>query len=189
MNRRDALSRVALLMGGAVIGAEFFLSGCKNEKAAGTLGLTATDISLLDEIGEAIIPTTNTPGAKAVQIGKFMEMMVTDCYDARDQKVFVDGLKTFHQKTGELLKKDFISATPEERKKFIQALNDEQVNIEKTKKESEPSHYFRMMKELTCLGYFSSEIGATKQLRYVETPGKYDGSFPYKKGDRAFATS
>jgi len=33
MNRRDAISRVALIMGGTVIGAEFFISGCKPNSA------------------------------------------------------------------------------------------------------------------------------------------------------------
>jgi hypothetical protein len=44
-----------------------------------------------------------------------------------------------------------------------------------------------MMKELTMLGYFTSEIGCTQARRYVETPGHYDGNLPYKKGDKAFA--
>jgi hypothetical protein len=44
-----------------------------------------------------------------------------------------------------------------------------------------------MMKELTMLGYFTSEIGCTKARRYVESPGKYEGCIPYKKGDKAFA--
>ena len=58
-----------------------------------------------------------------------------------------------------------------------------------TKKVEEPPHYFRMMKELTLLGFFTSEIGSTKALRYVETPGSFDGDVPYKKGDRAWANS
>ncbi len=43
------------------------------------------------------------------------------------------------------------------------------------------------MKQRTMLGYFTSEIGCTKARRYVESPGKYDGCVPYKKGDKAFA--
>jgi len=46
-----------------------------------------------------------------------------------------------------------------------------------------------MMKELTIWGYFSSEPGATKALRYIAVPGHYDGCIPYKKGDKAWATS
>ena len=43
-------------------------------------------------------------------------------------------------------------------------------------------HYFRMMKELALLGYFSSEIGCTKAVRYIEVPGAYHGDVPYTKG-------
>jgi hypothetical protein len=58
--------------------------------------------------------------------------------------------------------------------------------IAKNKKE-DPSHYFRMMKDLTLLGYFTSEIGCTQARRYVETPGKFEGCVPYTKGDKAWA--
>jgi hypothetical protein len=50
-----------------------------------------------------------------------------------------------------------------------------------------PHYYFQMMKELTLLGYFTSEIGCTEARRYVERPGSYNGDLPYKKGDKAFA--
>jgi hypothetical protein len=50
-----------------------------------------------------------------------------------------------------------------------------------------PVHYFRMMKELTLLGYFTSEIGYTKAMRYVESPGRFDPCVPYKAGEPAWA--
>ena len=51
----------------------------------------------------------------------------------------------------------------------------------------EPPHYFRMMKELALLGYFTSEIGYTKAMRYVESPGRFDPCAPYAPGERAWA--
>jgi hypothetical protein len=51
-----------------------------------------------------------------------------------------------------------------------------------------PTKYFRMMKELALLGYFTSEVGATQALRYVESPGRYDPCVPYKAGDRDWAS-
>jgi len=66
-------------------------------------------------------------------------------------------------------------------------LDAEQKDYMKNKKPEDPSHYFRMMKELTMLGYFTSEIGCKDARRYIETPGHYDGNLPYKKGDKAFA--
>ena len=82
MNRREALSSVALLLGGTIVGAEAFLSGCTNsEKNIGAAGLNFSpdDISFLDEVGETIIPTTSSPGAKAAKIGDFMKTIVNDC--------------------------------------------------------------------------------------------------------------
>ena len=50
-----------------------------------------------------------------------------------------------------------------------------------------PTHYFRMMKELALLGYFTSEIGYTKAMRYVESPGRFDPCVPYAAGETAWA--
>jgi hypothetical protein len=50
-----------------------------------------------------------------------------------------------------------------------------------------PAHYFRMMKELALLGYFTSEIGCTQAQRYAETPGRYDPCLPYKAGEKSWA--
>jgi hypothetical protein len=50
-----------------------------------------------------------------------------------------------------------------------------------------PTHYFRMMKELALLGYFTSEIGCTQAQRYIEAPGRYDPCVPYTPGEKAWA--
>ena len=51
----------------------------------------------------------------------------------------------------------------------------------------EPAHYFRMMKELALLGFFTSKIGCTEALRYVEAPGRFDPCLPYSPGETAWA--
>jgi glucoside 3-dehydrogenase (cytochrome c) hitch-hiker subunit len=51
----------------------------------------------------------------------------------------------------------------------------------------QPAHYFRMMKELALLGYFTSKIGCTEALRYVEAPGRFDACIPYTPGQPAWA--
>jgi hypothetical protein len=51
-----------------------------------------------------------------------------------------------------------------------------------------PTHYFRMMKELALLGYFTSEIGCTQAMRYVEVPGRFDPCLPYVAGEPAWAS-
>jgi hypothetical protein len=71
---------------------------------------------------------------------------------------------------------------------LLTALDKEQKAYQDKKAKDDPSHYFRMMKELTLLGYFTSKEGATMALRYKAVPGRYDGNVPYKKGDKAWAT-
>jgi hypothetical protein len=52
----------------------------------------------------------------------------------------------------------------------------------------EPAHYFRMMKELALLGFFTSKLGCTEALRYVEAPGRFDPCLPYSPGEPAWAS-
>ena len=218
MNRREALSRVGILLGGTVIGAEVFLSGCKST-ATKAAGFSPEVVALLDEIGETIIPTTpDSPGAKAAQIGNFMKTIVTDCYRENEQKAFNEGIDKFNEACKAKYSKAFTELSAGEKTEFLTALDKEAKEFTKTdvyKKEKEafdkqqddwvkaeeekknfgavkvkqsyPPHYFSMMKQLTLWGYFTSKPGATQALRYVETPGKFDGAYPYKKGDKAWA--
>jgi hypothetical protein len=190
MNRRDALSRVALLLGGTVIGAEFFLSGCNtsDKKIGQSVDFTADDIAFLDEVAETIIPATDTPGAKAAKVGTFMTVMVKDCYDEKQQKVFLEGMRKLNESSSQKFNgSGFMKLTPEQRKELLTGLDKEQKDYAKNKKKEDDPHYFTLMKQLTLLGYFTSEPGATQALRYVPVPGRFDACIPYKKGDKAWA--
>lgn len=225
MNRRDAVSRVALLLGATVIGADFFLSGCKlsnkEDKKGNPLDFSKDDIAYLDEIAETIIPTTDSPGAKAAKTGEFMTVMVRDSYDEKQQKSFLEGMKKIEASSEKKFNKGYMQLSAEQRtellkewdadmkqqmsgekesreiKKEIAALKKDSANadtakirsleakLEEVKAEGGP-HFFMLMKQLTMLGYFTSEIGMTKAMRYDPVPGKYIGDYPYKKGDKAF---
>lgn len=190
MNRRDALSRVALLLGGTVIGAEFFLKGCTSAdtKIGQSIDFTPDDIAWLDEVAETIIPATDTPGAKAAKVGTFMTVMVKDCYDEKNQKIFLEGMTKLNEASKKKYNGDgFMKITPEQRKELLNELDKEQKEYVKNKKKDDDAHYFTQMKQLTLLGYFTSKPGATEALRYVAVPGKYESCIPYKKGDKAWA--
>jgi Gluconate 2-dehydrogenase subunit 3 len=186
MNRRDAIRRIALLMGGTMVGAEIFLRGQTLTGKNDTAGFTAADRALLDEIGETIIPATDIPGAKAVNIGAFMAMMVTDCYNDREQAIFQDGLGQIDEACRAKYGKSFLDSTPAQRTELANELDAVQRTYQEIKARRDPPHYFRMMKELTILGYFTSETGCTKAVRFIEVPGSYNGDVPYQKGDKAW---
>lgn len=182
MNRKEAVQYISLLLGGVVVGANGFLSGCKTP---GRQLFSEEDIAYLDEIAEVILPETKTPGARAVQAGKFMAIMVTDCYDEKEQAIFQAGMKRVNDHSENKFGKSYLAITPAQRHDLLVQADEEQKQYMKNKKDGEPVHYFRMMKELTLLGYFTSKPGCTQAKRYMPTPGKYIGCVPYKKGEKA----
>lgn len=177
LSRREALARLGVLLGGALIGGDTWLRGGTVPGKNPGLAFSSDDIALLDEIGETIIPTTDTPGAKAAGIGAFIAMMVTDCYDHAQHTAFKAGLDR-------LRREGFLQATPAERTARLNTLNAELNQSRTLKKAAQPDTFFKMAKQLTILGYFTSEIGATQLLDFNEVPGRLDGNVPYKKGDR-----
>ncbi|MDB4889395.1 MAG: gluconate 2-dehydrogenase subunit 3 family protein [Gemmatimonadetes bacterium] len=187
MNRREAVARMIAITGTMAIGGELFLSGCRAPDAEKrTVAFSSADIALMGEIAETIIPTTDTPGAKAAGVGPFMAMMSHDCYDDASFGSLRGGLTKIDAASRKHHGKSFMDSSPAERTALLNELDAEQRTHTQNRAAGEPYHYFRLMKELTLIGYFSSEIGCTKALRYVETPGSYDGNAPYKKGDKAW---
>lgn len=187
MNRRDAIERVALLVGGTVIGGQLFIAGCKSApKSVNTL-FNTDQVAFLNEVGETILPTTQTPGAKAADVGSFMAIMVLDCYTPEDQKTFIAGLTKINNESNKMFGKKFLDCDAKDRTALLTALDKSQKQESKLPKPGKQYQYFSMIKQMTLLGYFTSEVGCTKALRYVPVPGHFDGNLPYKKGDKAWA--
>jgi hypothetical protein len=190
MNRRDALSRVGLILGGTIVGSEAFLSGCtkRSESEVAGLDFSTDTIALLDEVGETILPATaSSPGAKEAKIGEFMKVIVTDCYEDKDQKIFFEGIGKLNESSEKKYSRSFIKLEAPEKHDLLVEVDKEAKEYNENKKKEDPNHYFSLMKQLTLWGYFTSEPGSTKALRYVPIPGRYEGCIPYKKGDKAFA--
>jgi hypothetical protein len=205
MERRELLKMIAVLTGTAVVGGEFFLTGCTNTDTAG-LNFSTSNIALLDEVAETIIPATSTPGAKDAKVGEFMKVIVTDCYPKASQDAFMKGITELQDACKKMHNKSFMDCDVAQRKQFLLSLEEEAKPFNKAVDEKDkprreelkakdkeydfvasPKHYYTMMKQLTLWGYFSSKEGATKALRHNPVPGKYDGAFPYKKGDKAWS--
>ncbi|HET7249582.1 MAG TPA: gluconate 2-dehydrogenase subunit 3 family protein [Gemmatimonadales bacterium] len=193
MDRREAIRRVSALLGGiALVSETALLEACSGERSAARTGATTfspNDVAFLDEVADTILPETSTPGAKAAQCGAFMALMVTDTYQDRDQQVFKNGLQQLDTACRQMHKTGFMTATPAQRLALLEQVDKEQkAYMDSRAPNSEtPSHYFRMMKELALLGYFTSEIGYTKAMRYIEVPGRYDPCLPYKPGETSWA--
>ncbi|MCB0658683.1 MAG: gluconate 2-dehydrogenase subunit 3 family protein [Saprospiraceae bacterium] len=182
MDRRALLKSIAIITGASVVGGDLLLLGCKSTTDNNGL-FSPGDVTLMDEIAETILPETDIPGAKAAGVGAIMAVMVKDCYSVDQQMAFVDGLKELDAASTKALGKSYLEATADERQEFLIRVDQDA----KAAMQEGSSHYFTMIKQLALFGYFTSEIGATQALRYVQVPGRYEGCIPYTRGEKAWA--
>lgn len=176
MNRREAVKTTGVLLSGILI-TSAGLAACKGEKRnLGAGVLSAEDQALVEEIADTLLPTTaNSPGAKAAGVGPVINLLLTDCREPTEQRRVVDGLKEFRNTVGD----HFASMSQTNRENWLRRIDaDARTN---------PEHYLNLIRELSLQAYFSSEIGATKALRYVMTPGKWVGCVPLEAGQKAWA--
>jgi len=184
MNRREALTATAALMGPAIVGSQAFLSGCSRSETR-VEGFNDDVLALLDEVGETILPATaSSPGAKASKIGGFMKIIVTDCYSPAEQKTFFEGISVIQEAAKKKYNIPFIKLTDSQ--KFDTMLFFDQEAQKVSDRKEDQVHFFTMVNQLTVWGFFSSEPGATQALRYVPIPGRYEGCIPYREGDGAW---
>jgi hypothetical protein len=193
MNRREALKRVAFLLGGAISAplVKAALSGYQLPPERGfgprytPRTLSAQQDELVATIAELIIPATDTPGAKAARVNEFIDLMLTEWYPPKDRDRFLAGLDEleaqFRQKHG----KRFPEGTPEQQTEFLAALDREAVAARRAKVKDLP--FFAMMKELALVGYYTSTIGMTEELQFQPATDKYEGCIPLDRVGRAWA--
>jgi hypothetical protein len=188
VTRREAIRRVSVLFGGvALIGQSAWLAGCATGARAPGALFSDADVTLLGEIADTILPDTKTPGAKAAGVGPFIAVMVRDTYDPRERRLFVEGLETLERESLAQNGGGFMASSPAQRVALLERLDRESIEYMRQPGAGDRPHYFRMIKELTLLGYFTSEIGYTQAMRYVETPGRFDPCVTYTAGDKAWA--
>lgn len=177
ITRRDALQRLAALLGGTLSAplVAGVLNGCRPERGAWSpQTLTSHQNELVTHLSEMIIPATDTPGAEAAQVNRFVDLMLTDWYPADAVTHFRDGLDAVDPRAREAYGAPFLDCSTDEQTDLLTALARE------AEQASEREHppFFSMMKELTMVGYYTSEIGRNQELAYRIVPGRHDGCVP-----------
>jgi hypothetical protein len=172
MNRREVIKNVALLLGGTfsaptLMAMDSWENTAKTHINGAAFSLTEIQQKIVAEIAEMIIPKTTTqgevsPGAKDVGVPAFIETMLKDCYKAPEHQSFMEGLATME-------KLKFMELNTDEKRGVLKLLEQEtKQNTSKT------TPFWRLIKELTLLGYFTSEAGVKASFEYVQVPGKLE---------------
>ena len=188
LNRRELLQRVAGLMGGAISAPAVLgvLNGCSAKPSASwqPLFLSKEEGAMVEDVAELILPRTATPGARDVGVPAFIDVILKDAYPAEDQARFISGLKDFDAEAQRAHGKPFLELQTAQRMSLLQQAHDAAAAAEKEQADNEvpaaerKRPFVLMMKELTLLGFFSSQAGATQVLQYEAVPGGFQACIP-----------
>jgi hypothetical protein len=187
--RREALRRTAILLGGVLSAPAIagVLAGCDSRGADGTWtprALNKEQGKLVATIAEHIIPETDTPGARAAGVHVFIDTMLGEHYPADDRQRVLDGLADVDARARRECDRSFLDCNADEQRAVLVRIDQEAFAVVP---ERSDVHWFRTLKELTLLGYYTSEIGATQELRHVSVPGRFDGCVPFTQIGRTWA--
>lgn len=178
MNRRYLLKG----MGAIVLYSSFptivseFLSSCKAKDKELRAGFFSDDeFHVIEGITDALLPATSTPGALDAKVPFFLDLVVKNCVTKEDQQTIKKGLQQLNEQ------QKFSSLSPTEKSGTVKKLD------EAAFKDDPGKAWFRIVKKLSLIGYFTSQEGMTKALNYVKVPGDYKACIPYKQGEKALA--
>jgi hypothetical protein len=194
MDRREALRRTALLMGSALSAPAILgvLQGCTARPTIDwkPVFLTPEQGTIISEIAEIIIPKTDTAGAKEVGVPGFIDLMLKDVYKKEDQDRFIAGLTEFDANAKKEYGDPFLDLSADDRETYVRKVHGEAVKASRATSPAPEKPFILMTRELTLLGYFTSEVGATKVLQYQAVPGSYKGCVPLQEAGegRTWAT-
>ena len=125
---------------------------------------------LLAEMVEAIIPATDTPGAKALKVHQFIQKMVADCYDKPTQESVRSGLDAMDGLAQKSFGKSFAEGDGKQRTALLTQLDQSTDQAQKK--------FYSLVKGLTIRGYMTSEYVMTNLTHYQFIPGHYHGCVP-----------
>jgi hypothetical protein len=165
----------------------------------GARALSEAQRALVEAFADRIIPETDTPGAVQAGVGDYIELMLREGFLPEDRDHFLQGLAALERLCMERYHKPYVLLGAAEQDALMQVLDEEAERWRSLGNARGPDPVgadaaprppvFVMLKELTVIGYYTSEIGAAQELRFVPVPGRYVPCVSISSEDRAFSTS
>ncbi|WP_340105670.1 gluconate 2-dehydrogenase subunit 3 family protein [Rhodohalobacter sp. 8-1] len=187
IDRKEAIKRAGLLLGGVVFAPNILgvLNGCTATPGDWTPTLFSNDQArLVTALADVILPADDSPAASEVGVPQFIETMVDEVYSEVQQREFLEGLDKFADDYRADIQAEFFDGDDTEKYDFTY-----HQNLLAVEEDPARNPFILTFKELTLLGYFTSEAGATEVLRYEKVPGAYEGCIPYEDVGKTWATS
>lgn len=169
MDRRKALKQIGLLSGGMILFPSCDLSKENVSRVMNKLEVTENQERLLAALAEAIIPESEIPGARTLNVADFVWVMVDDCLDEDTQKSFMTGLDEFKGRFSEINGSSFDKSGQDERARGLQSIVERESS---TDGNDAVATMLEIAKACTILGYNKSEYVMTEIMPYTLIPGK-----------------
>ena len=174
---RHSLDRRAFVQLAATFGLSLSVPGL----AAKSPTLTTEEWTLIGEVSELIIPTTDTGGALAAGVPAFVRMMLTDWFSEAERENFISGMREFSVGASKKYDKNFAELTASQKDQYFGEL----LSAAEDGASAPHAPFVVLMKRLTIFGYYTSELGATTELHQQMATAQYEPAAVVKPGDRA----
>jgi glucoside 3-dehydrogenase (cytochrome c) hitch-hiker subunit len=122
--------------------------------------LSERQLATVGVIAELIIPATDTPGARAAQVDRYIDGVLATSAPS-DRTRLLDGLAWLDRRSQSLFQRDFVDATANQQTDLLTRLSAEDAARQE---EAAGVELFTAMKTLTIAGYYSTEIGLRQEL-------------------------
>jgi len=148
--------------------------------------------ALIAELGEVIIPRTDTPGAKDAKVEEYTIRVIKSCTERITQHNFLNGLNDVEEYVRKNYNCDFAACTAKQKIAVLQYFEDKSFYkikmLNKINNKFFGVPFFVKLKQLTVEGYCTSEVGATKGLAYDYIPSVYQSCIPLTHNQKSWAT-
>jgi len=144
---------------------------------------TLSQLKQLKSICAIVIPKTETLGAAEVNTHGFIDNQLFHCYEKPKQEQAKQLLILINVIANKLFSQSFTDISQDRQFDLLTELDLGKNNFDEKQRAD-----FKSLKQLICFGYYTSEVGASQELRYLAVPGGYKGSIPYKSSDASWGS-
>jgi hypothetical protein len=181
MKRRQLVKQIAAALTALSTSTAFAEAVIDFDSSKEAANFDAAQLTLLGRMVDVIIPATDTPGASVARVHEFIAYMLSHYYDEAANQRFFAGLRALDQSSQQHFNAGLTSINGEQMLQLFTVL-------ERQRKISAERDFVVWLKELTVMGYYTSEIGATEELRFLAIPGSYSACIDFAEVGRTWAT-
>jgi hypothetical protein len=156
--------------------------------AAAPRTLNPHQFATVKTIADMILPRTDTPGAADVSATEFLDLILTEWYTDEERSHFLNGLADVDVRARALFSRDFVDCSAVQRAEILTALGEklleeadamrDQPRTGRAGRAAPPGNFYAMLRRMTLTAYYTSEAGATAELKFEMIPEHYDGCAP-----------